>query len=130
MDFRSVCTACSLISLPFGLAFVAAPASSAAMYGVSAQDAATLLVGRYFGSEVLMYAAATWALRALDKAAAQRAAATALGLATLVGLSVSLHGVAAGTLNALGWSSVALYGLFVLAWMRIAFTGAHATGHA
>lgn len=120
MDFRTLATLASVLSLPFGATFVLAPGASGALYGVALADPASLLVGRYFGSEVLMYAAATWALRALDDGVAQRRAAGVLGAATLCGLAVTLLGLSAGALNALGWSSVVLYGGFALGWLRLA----------
>lgn len=124
MEFRTVCTAAALLSLPFGLAFVFAPAAAVAVYTAAPGEPATLLVGRYFGSEVLMYAAAVWGLRGLRALPEQRTAAGALALATLFGLGVTLHGVLAGTMNALGWSSVVLYGGFTLAWATLALRGA------
>jgi hypothetical protein len=120
MDFRTIATLASVLSIPFGLGFVLAPSASAALYGVPPPDAATSLIGRYFGSEVLMYAAALWALRDRRDAEAQRRAAGVIAVATVFGLGVSLLGVVGGTMNALGWSSVALYGFFVVAWARLA----------
>jgi hypothetical protein len=124
MEFRHVCTAAALLSLPYGLGFVFAPAATAAVYTAAPGDPATLLVGRYFGAEILMYAAALWGLRSLRTLPEQRMAAGALAVATLVGLGVTLQGVLAGTMNALGWSSVALYGGFTLAWATLALRGA------
>lgn len=119
MDFRLIATLASVISIPFGIAFVLAPGASAAMYGAPPPDGFTTLLGRYFGSEMLMYAAALWALRDLH-ADAHRRAAGVITVATAFGLGVSLLGVVGGTLNAVGWSSVALYGFFVGAWLRLA----------
>ena len=120
MEFRHVCAAAALLSLPYGLGFVFAPAATAAVYTAAPSDASTLLVGRYFGAEILMYAAAVWGLRGLRTLPEQRTAAGALALATLFGLGVTLQGVLGGTMNTLGWSSVALYGGFVLAWATLA----------
>jgi hypothetical protein len=120
MEFRTVCSAAALLSLPFGLGFVFAPAATAAIYTAAPGDPATLLVGRYFGSEMLMYAAAVWGLRGLRTPPEQRVAAGALAVATLCGAGVTLHGVLAGTMNAVGWSSVALYGGFAWCWVTLA----------
>lgn len=123
MDFRLVATLASLLSAAFGIGFLLAPTASAAMHGITLVDPGHLLVGRYFGAELLIYAAATWALRGLADPAAQRSGAGVLALATTCGLGVSLLGTIAGTLNALGWSSVALWAFFVLAWGRLALAG-------
>lgn len=123
MDFRTIATLASVLSIPFGLAFVLAPSATGALYGAAPSDPFTSLMGRYFGSEVLMYAAAVWALRELHDPAAQRRAAAGIAVATGLGLAVTLYGVVGGTLNAVGWSSVGLYGFFVLAWGRLALSG-------
>lgn len=124
MEFRHVCTAAALLSLPFGVGLVFAPAATAGLYAVVPGDPATLLLGRYYGAEMLMYAAAVWGLRGLRALPEQRTAAAALALATLFGLGVTLQGVLAGPLNVMGWSSVALYGGFTLAWATLALRGA------
>ena len=61
-----------------------------------------------------------WGLRVLKEPDAQRQAAGLLAAATAVGLLVTLYAVVSGVMNAAGWSSVALYGFFVLAWVRLA----------
>lgn len=124
MDFRSICLYAAVLSALFGIAFVVAPGATGAMYGVVASDPGTLLVGRYFGAESLMFAAVVSGLRALTDPDAQRAAAKVIALATAVGLGVTLHGVLSGSMNSLGWSSVVIYGFFLLAWARIGFAAA------
>ncbi len=120
MTFRTLATLAALLSLPFGAAFVLAPGPSGLLYGVTLADPASLLVGRYFGAEILMYAAATWGLRVLGDRRAQRRAAAVLGASTLCGVVVSLLGLSSGALNALGWSSVALFGSFAAGWLHLA----------
>lgn len=120
MDFRRTATAASLLSLLFGIGFVLMPTASGTVYSITGTEAATALLQRHFGSEVLMYAAATWGLRGLVDPAAQRRAASVQCAATLSGLAVTLHGTLGGTLNVLGWSSVVIYGFFVGAWGRLA----------
>ncbi len=127
MGFRHVCTAAALPSLPFGVDLVFAPAATAGLYAVVPGDPATLLLGGYYGAEMLMYAAAVWGLRGLRALPEQRTAAATLALATLCGLSVTLQGVLTGRLNVMGGSSVALYGVFTLAWATLALRGARAT---
>jgi hypothetical protein len=126
MEFRHVCSAAALLSLPFGLGFVFAPGAMGAVYAAVPTDPATLLVSRYFGAETLMYAAAVWGLHGLRSPHEQRSAAGVLALATLFGLGVTLQGVLSGTMNALGWSSVLLYGGFTLAWTALALRAAPA----
>ena len=128
MDFKAIALYVAIASWLFGAALVGAPAQTGAFYGAPAGDAWHTLLGRYFGSTLLMYGAAVWGLRGLSEGAAQQAAAAAVAAATLVGLGVTLHAVGTGTMNALGWSSVALYGFFAFAWVRLAWTGGAAKG--
>lgn len=121
MNFTLIAKTASVLSAPFGLAFLFAPTATAAAYGVQAGDPALILVGRYFGVAMLMYAAAAWNLAGLAGEARQRGAAGGLALATASGLAVSLEGVSAGTLNIMGWGSVVLYGAFTLAWTMVSW---------
>jgi hypothetical protein len=129
MNFKTLSTLAAVLSAPFGVGFLVAPGFAASMYGVVPDDAFTLLVIRNFGSGWMMFAAATWGLRALTDPVAQRAAAGVIALATLTGLAVTLHGLATGALNPLGWSSVALYGFFVVAWSVLALRSSGSTSH-
>jgi hypothetical protein len=120
MDFRSLATLAAIAALIFGLGLLVSPAQTAAIYGAGASDAWHLLSARYFGSALLMYGAALWGLRELTEPDAQRRAAGVLAVATAFGLIVTLYAVVGGVMNAAGWSSVALYGFFVVAWARLA----------
>lgn len=123
MDFRTLCTLASAVSLPYGLAFVLVPVACLNVYGVTSIDASFALLGRFHGAEILMYAAATFGLRGLDSAPAQSAAARALAAATLAGMGVSILSMQSGLVSALGWSNVALFALFSLAWIRLGWMG-------
>lgn len=116
MGFQRLCLAASLLAALFGLGFVAVPVEAARPYGITLADAGSVAVARHFGTAMLMYAAAVHALSVLQDAAARRRAAAALCAATSVGLVVALFATLGGGLNALGWSSVALYGVFTAAW--------------
>ena len=122
MDFRSLAALSAITALIFGLGLVIAPAQTAAIYGAAAADPWHVLSGRYFGAALLMYAAALWGMRALTEPDAQRRAAGMLAAATAVSMLVTLYAVIGGVMNAAGWSSVALYGFFVLAWTRLALS--------
>ena len=120
MDFRSLATLAAIAALIFGFGLLVSPAQTAAIYGAGSSDVWHLLTARYFGSGLLMYGAALWALRALTDPEAQRRAAGLLAAATAIGLLVTLYAVIGRVMNAAGWSSVALYGFFVVAWARLA----------
>lgn len=101
----------------FGLSFLFAPELTAGNYGLALRDPGSVLMSRFFGSAMLMYAAGVFGLAVLQDGAAQRRAARALAVVTAAGLVLSVMGVLAGTVNAVGWSSVAIYGVFTLGWL-------------
>src|SRR5260370_34729448 len=99
----------AVIATAFGLAFALAPAQALAPYGIELPPAC-LLVSRLFGATLIGYGIITWLMRAAD-AGAQRSLAIALTVADGVGTVISIWGVLSGVVNALGWSTVAIYGL-------------------
>jgi uncharacterized membrane protein len=126
MSFRTICTLGFWVTFLFGLSFVLFPAPLLALYGIAPVDAPLALMSRYFGSALLAYAAAIWGLRRMDSPVLQLAAAPWLAVSQLAGLLVSLQCVLAGTVNALGWSSVLIYGFFAVAWARLSRVAATA----
>ena len=128
MEFRSIALYVVISSAFFGVALVLAPSQTGAFYGMPMGDAWHVLLGRYFGATLLMYGAAVWGLRGLSDPVAEKNAASGLALATSVGLVVTLLAVTSGTMNALAWSTVALYAFFALAWARLAWLGGAAQG--
>jgi uncharacterized membrane protein len=119
MNYRTLCVIGAVVTLLFGLGFVIAPAVVLSLYGIATVDAPLALLTRYFGSTLVIYAAAIWSFREVTAVQIQRGAARLLAASQTLGLLVSLQGVLAGTVNALGWSSVLIYGFFVVAWARL-----------
>jgi hypothetical protein len=99
----------AVIAMAFGIAFTLAPVQTLAPYGVELPPPG-LLVSRLFGATLIGYGIITWLLRAGD-AGAQRSLAIALTVADGLGTVISIWGVLSGAVNALGWSTVAIYGL-------------------
>ena len=126
MNFHALCTLGLWVTALFGLGFVLAPGPLLSLYGIGPVDASVVLMGRYFGSALLAYAAAIRGFRSQTSPALQRAGAPWLAAVQAAGLLISLEAVLVGTTNALGWSSVLIYGFFLVAWARIAM-GASAT---
>jgi hypothetical protein len=124
MNYKAICTWASALSLPFGLAFPLAPGATLGVYGITSVDAPMALLGRFYGAEILMYAAATFGLRGLMPGDAQGTAARALAVGTSTALGVSLLAMQGGMVNAFGWSTVALFAVFVLAWARVGWNAA------
>jgi hypothetical protein len=126
MNFHALCTLGFWVTALFGLGFVLIPGPLLSLYGIGPVDASVVLMGRYFGSALLAYAAAIRGFRSQTSPTLQRAGAPWLAVVQVAGLLISLEAVLVGTTNALGWSSVLIYGFFLVAWARIAM-GASAT---
>lgn len=120
MDYRTLCLVGTLVTLPFGLGFALVPQAVLALYGIAPVGETLALMGRYFGVTLIAYAAAMWGYREIRTEGVQQTAARLLAVAQLCGLLLSLQAVVAGTVNALGWSTVLIYGFFTVAWARLA----------
>ena len=122
MDFRAVATLGALMTLPFGLMFLAMPEQAAALYGHADAAPYTLFMSRLFGVNLLLFVGALWALRGARDPDLQRTAAILLATLTTLGTVVTAWGVLSGAVNEIGWSSVAVYAFFIVAWGRVALS--------
>lgn len=118
MDFKTVSGLGALATTPFGLMFLLVPEQAGALYGHTSSDAYTVFMARLFGTHLLLFAGALWGLRRLRDAHARRAVAATLTALTTLGTVISIWGVLSGAVNAVGWSSVAVYAFFIVAWGR------------
>lgn len=130
MDFRFLTRTGAGISVPFGLAFLLAPALTAAQYGIALDTPAQAVPARYFGLAMLAQAALLWSLSTSLEGRLQRRVALAFGAVTSVGLALCLQVQLAGTVNASGWLSVAIYGFFSIGWGRLAWAPARSIARA
>jgi hypothetical protein len=98
------------IAAIFGIGFVAVPAQVMEPYGITLTPG-TALLSRLFGAALVGYALLSWNVRAAAASDALRAVVVSLFVVDMLGVIISLHGVLSGAENALGWSTVAIYGL-------------------
>jgi hypothetical protein len=103
----------AILALAFGLSFLLVPGAVLPMYGIS-PDAPTLLMSRFFGVALVHLGLALYLIREVRDAAAVRALALAGVVGSVCGMLVALQGVLGGGTNALGWSTVAIYGFLLL----------------
>ena len=122
MQFKTHCLMAIVATAPFGVALITAPAAVAHLYGMTGAQADTLLMGRYFGGMLLTFAAMAWALRHLEAGEMRRSLSAGIAACTAIGALVAAQGTLAGTLNALGWTSVATYAYFAAAWAVFALS--------
>ncbi len=113
---NTVFLAGGILGLVFGLSFLLLPATVLPLYGVPVEPA-TVLMSRFFGVAVFHLGLVLYLLRDVRESASQRALATAGMAGSAAGLAVGLMGVLGGLVNALGWSTVAIYGALLLGYL-------------
>ena len=98
----------AVLSLLFGVGFVLAPGQVLSNYGVE-NSPTVALMSRLFGGTLLAIAVILWYARDFHDEAAVRAVLIGLLIADIVNLVVATMATMAGTVNALGWSTVLIY---------------------
>ena len=101
------------ISAIFGLAFVFVPETSLALYGITLSPGG-ILIARLFGAALLEFALLSWLARNAGDSEARKAIILAVFIGEAVGFIVVVLGQLSGEVNALGWSTVAVYLLLAL----------------
>ncbi len=102
-----------VLALVFGLCFLLAPGAVLPMYGIDPVPG-TLLMSRFFGAALVNLGLAVYLLRNVGDAATQRGLVLAGMVGSGAGLAVGLMGQLTGLVNALGWSTVVIYGCLLL----------------
>jgi hypothetical protein len=115
MNLRNLFTINTIIAGLFGLGFVLVPGPLTELYGID-PTAELLYVGRLLGAAFLMFAVLTWHSRDAQDSTARQAIVLALFVGFVVGFVVSLVGQLNDIVNALGWTTVAIYLLFSVAY--------------
>jgi len=117
MNLNTIFSLNVLVAGLFGLGFIFAPEAMLAPYGISAeQAAASAPIARFFGASNLGYAILFWFMRGSEPSDARTAVVKAVCLGFAAGFLVSLVEQLSGTFGPLGWSTVALYGIFTTAY--------------
>lgn len=110
---NTVFVTAAVLSLVFGLGFLLVPAVVLPVYGAPT-DPATVLMSRFFGVALLHLGLLLYLLKDIRDLGSIRALALAGVVGSVAGGVVALMGVVAGVVNAMGWSTVAIYGLLLL----------------
>jgi hypothetical protein len=119
MRFGTILTIAGVLGVLFGLCFLLAPAICLQQYGVTT-DPSGLFMTRFFGSALLQLGLVFLFLPELPAAGIPRVALGA-GIGELAGLWVAIRIQLDGRVNALGWSSIAIYGVLSLGFASFAF---------
>jgi hypothetical protein len=107
MKIKYLFIANSVVLLMHGLGFLLMPDITMSYYGVTLA-AGGILVARWLGGVQLGNALLTWLTRNEPASTARQAIVTALFFAWTVAFIAGLLAQFAGTMNGLGWSSVAI----------------------
>jgi hypothetical protein len=105
-----------VLGLVFGLGFLLVPAAVLPLYGVAVEPS-TVLMSRFFGVALFHLGIVLYLLRDVRDSATQRAMTMAGVAGSAAGLAVGLMGVLGGAVNALGWSTVAIYAALLLGYL-------------
>ena len=120
MSFKGLLTVTGVIGVLFGLGFLLAPALVLAQYRIQT-DPAGLFVAQLFGAALLQLGLVFFLARRIDDPSTMRGIALGACIGELAGLWIALRIQLTGLTNAMGWSTVAIYGLLALGFGRFAF---------
>jgi hypothetical protein len=115
MRIASLLLVAGVLSLVFGLGFLLIPAALLPMYGIEPLPG-TVVMARFFGVALLNLGVALYLVREVRDAAVQRGLVLAGVVGCTAGVAVALMGQLSGVVNAMGWSTVAIYGGLLLAY--------------
>jgi hypothetical protein len=103
----------AIVAVAFGAGFILAPGQVVSLYGIE-ETAALKYIGQLFGAALLGFAVLTWSAKKSPESEARGAIVLALFVADGVGFVLALIGQLGNVVNALGWSTVAIYLLLAL----------------
>ena len=120
MKLKHLFTINLFIAAFFGIACAVFPAWSLRLYGLG-PDPGAIWMTRLTGGSILGFATLMWYGRTSASGPARQAIALALIVQDVVGALASLEIQLRGSLNALGWSNLVLYGLLALGYIWFRF---------
>jgi hypothetical protein len=108
MTLKMFLSIIAVLAVVHGLAFVIAPGTVDALYGLP-ESPAVALMSRFFGGALIAWGGVLWAARTFREEAAVRAVLQSTAVAEAIGVLTAVLGTTSGTLNAMGWIAVAIY---------------------
>jgi hypothetical protein len=126
MSYRMLLTVAGLLALVFGAGFLFMPGLVLSYYGVTTNPSG-LWMAQFFGAALVHLALLVLLLRKVQDPAIQRGVGLASTLGTVASLLVAIVGQVGHLVNGLGWSTIAIYGLLLLGYARLAFGRPRAT---
>jgi hypothetical protein len=113
MTAKTFLTISSIFAMLYGLGFLLLPGPSIALYGTEPEPH-LMLIMRFFGSTLLAFGVLVWFGKNFRDWEAVRGVLIAVIILNVVGLLVTVLGMAEGLLNSTAWSSLILYAVFLV----------------
>jgi hypothetical protein len=120
MKLQTFFTIAAVIAIAFGLAFLVAPARMLAQYGIVATPG-SVIMARFFAATLLNLGFLLFFARRVADPPTRMGIVRGSLIGAVLGLLVAIHGQRIGAVNALGWSTVAIYALLTLGYAYFAF---------
>lgn len=109
MSLRAPFVLSAVLSVVFGLSFVATPTQSLAAYGFTDPSAGHVYALRWFGVYLIATGVLNWMARGVEPSDARRAIVAFNLVSGSAGIVLALVGVLQGIVNTFGWVSVVIY---------------------
>ena len=120
MKLKTLLIINTVVATLFGLAFLIVPQQLMAQYGTTLSEGGTV-IARLFGASLLGFGIVSCMARDSGPSKALTAILMGFFVADLVGCVVAVFAQLTGTVNALGWSTVAIYALLAIGFGMFAF---------
>ena len=111
----------SVVLMVFGVGFILLPDTMTALYGAELSTVG-LMLARLLGAAFLGFGILRWTARKAEPGELLSALVLAGFVEDAIGFVVLLMAQMAGLMNAMGWSNVALYGIFAAGFGYFHFT--------
>ena len=108
----------------FGILLVLVAGKFLSLYGIT-MNPGSLLVANLFGAALIGFALICWCARNAEESEALKAIILAFFIADGVGFIMALIGQLSGAVNALGWSTVAIYLFLTLGYGYLWYKGCY-----
>jgi len=120
MNYRLMFIVNAVVALLFGLGFLVVPSIVLKQFGVD-EYASTRMVAQFFGAALLTIGLLAWFSKNITDAGTQKGMGIAFLAGAVVGLIVTVLGVATSVLRSKGWLAMAIYVLFALGYAYLMF---------
>jgi hypothetical protein len=108
MKIKTVMTVKAIVVIFFGLGFLFLAKTLMSLYGMSV-DTGGIITARLLGQMYILIAFLLWLCRNTFDPSIKKAFAISVTIGDAIGTVVCLLAVLDGTMNAMGWSAVAIY---------------------